>query len=74
MIGCSKNNDNMELDFFSKILKNKNFNYSKVKNDDDSYYRCYESEILVFMNSTLGYESISAGKKAAFNKFKNTIF
>ena len=64
IIGCSKNNDNLEIDFFKGILKNNNFNFLKLKNDDDSYNNCYESEILVFIDSTLGYESISSGKKA----------
>lgn len=64
IIGCSKNEDDLELNFFKKILNNNNFKFFKPKNDYDSYKECYESEIIVFIDSTLGYEAISAGKKA----------
>ena len=64
IIGCSMNKDNLEFEFYKNILQNNNFEFHKPLNDEDSYKKCYESEIIVFIDSTLGYEALSAGIKA----------
>ena len=54
-------NDN-EKNFYKNILK-KNFSYSVPNENNNQYDICDKSILVVFIDSTLGYESISRGNK-----------
>jgi surface carbohydrate biosynthesis protein len=64
VIGCSAEIEEEKL-FYRSLIKNNNFQFlPKVKNDiSDCYKKIYNSEILVFIDSTLGYEALSRGIK-----------
>ncbi len=51
-----------EYDFYEKILK-KNFTFSISNKKETQYDICDQSELVVFIDSTLGYENISRGNK-----------
>ena len=56
-----------EKSFFSKLSENKNWNYIPIlKPGKESYKIIDESEIVVSISSTLGYEAFGRGKKTAF--------
>jgi surface carbohydrate biosynthesis protein len=54
-------NDN-EKNFYKNILKN-NFSYSVPNKNNNQYDICDKTSLVVFIDSTLGYESMSRGNK-----------
>jgi surface carbohydrate biosynthesis protein len=63
--GCLKGDSCEERDFFAKILKECNFEYLPKETQGGAYALVDMAEIVVFVDSTLGYESIARGKKTA---------
>lgn len=62
------NSDKKAEDIFSKILGEKDWHYFPrkyrgIESDIESYGRVMKSEFVVFLDSTLGYEALSRGKK-----------
>lgn len=53
---------NKEKNFYRNILK-KNFYFSFLDENNSQYDICDQSKLVVFIDSTLGYESISRGNK-----------
>ena len=64
VIGCSTETEKEKL-FYRSIMKNNNFQFlSKIKNNiSNCYKKICNSDILVFVDSTLGYEALSRGIK-----------
>jgi len=54
-----------ENQFFSECLKNYNWEYIPQSESYNSYQLIDKSELVVFLDSTLGYESLARGKKTA---------
>lgn len=77
---CSKNNFNLkilgrpnkssnylkEYQFYSKILKNADWEYVSSENLFDSYYKINNNKMLVSIDCTLGYEALCREKKIIF--------
>lgn len=63
-----KNNDETvkrELEYFNLIFKNENWNF--IKSQDVNPYEIVDrAKIVITLNSTLGYESLSRGNKTIF--------
>lgn len=57
-----KERNKEEYNFYEKILK-KNFTFSISSKNETQYDICDQSELVVFIDSTLGYENISRGNK-----------
>lgn len=76
--------DPREKIYYQKILKSKNWIFKKRKKNNYSYYNTDQMEFIVFIYSSLGFESLARGnktvsfyfsKKSVFNrKFKNFGF
>ena len=49
---------NEEIDFFNNILGNSNWNYIESNQDYKCYEKIDESKFVVFISSTLGFESL----------------
>ena len=69
---------NEEIDFFNNILGNSNWNYIESNQDYKCYEKIDESKFVVFISSTLGFESITRGKPTAALcarnfKYKNKV-
>ena len=69
---------NEEIDFFNKILGNNDWNYIESNQDYKCYEKIDESKFVVFISSTLGFESITRGKPTAALcsrnfKYKNKV-
>jgi surface carbohydrate biosynthesis protein len=63
--GRGKDNDGTEKDFYVDRLKNCEWEYIPRTDNYNSYKLIDDAEIVVFIDSTLGYESIARGKKTA---------
>jgi len=61
IIGCSQNYSIDEEKYFDNFL-DKNYNFIECK-INSSYKACDNSNIVVFIDSTLGYESLARGNK-----------
>jgi surface carbohydrate biosynthesis protein len=73
ILGCQKNYQE-EIKFFKRILKEKNFQYIKKKIYPHNYKILDFFQAIVFIDSTLGYESLARKKKVAiFSNRKNKI-
>tara|TARA_B100000989_G_C19531032_1_gene469901 strand:+ start:2091 stop:3203 length:1113 start_codon:yes stop_codon:yes gene_type:complete len=60
---CTTNSEKEKV-FFSKYLTNKkNLIFSERKNTYDNYQKLDEASLNIFVDSTMGYESISRGNK-----------
>lgn len=72
---CIKNhkNYNEEKNFYKNILK-KNFYFSAPNENYNQYDICDKSRLVVFIDSTLGYESISRGNKTLGISIRGEIF
>ena len=64
IIGCSIQGSDNEFQFYKSILKNNDFFFLKTKGYKDSYYNSEFCDIIVFIDSTLGYEMLGRGKKS----------
>jgi len=64
--------DNSEKNFYKNILK-KNFYFSLRNKNNNQYDVCDESRLVVFIDGTLGYESISRGNKTIGIAIRNEI-
>lgn len=71
---CIKNHQNNEEEkkFYKNIL-NKNFFFSIPNANYNQYNICDNSRLVVFIDSTLGYESISRGNKTIGISIRNKI-
>jgi len=63
--GRGLDNDGCEKRFYAANLKSSEWEYIPRSDSNSSYKLVDESEIVVFIDSTLGYEAIGRGKKAA---------
>jgi surface carbohydrate biosynthesis protein len=63
--GREKDNDSREKDFYADRLNNCDWKYIPRTDNYSSYKLIDDAEIVVFIDSTLGYESIARGKKTA---------
>lgn len=64
ILGCS-NNYNLEKNFYNSILIPSSFVFQKKINFPKNYNFLDKFEVVVFIDSTLGYESITRKKKVA---------
>jgi surface carbohydrate biosynthesis protein len=62
---CSSDQTKQESNYFRSILKNETFELIKKSNLYSSYENAAAAEIVVFVDSTLGYEAFARGKKIA---------
>ena len=66
---------NGEKDFFSKNFDNDlSFEYVKNYNQRDTYNICSNANLIITMNSTLGYEMLARGKKVAFFGLRPNLY
>jgi surface carbohydrate biosynthesis protein len=65
IIGREKDDNGFEKNFYSNIIGNTNFQFIPQIDLFNSYRMIMQSEIVVFIDSTLGYESYGLGKKTA---------
>jgi surface carbohydrate biosynthesis protein len=63
--GCTTEFQNAERDFFAANLDGLNWEYVPKSNLYGSYKAVDEAEVVVFIDSALGFESIGRGKKTA---------
>ena len=63
--GCEFENSNEESNFFSDSLSKCSWEYVPRLDSSSSYRLIDSAEIVVFIDSTMGYESIARGKKTA---------
>lgn len=63
--GRSTANHKAEYDFYSACLEGRNWEYIPRTDNDASYHLVNAAEIVVFIDSTLGFESIGRGKRTA---------
>ena len=63
--GREKDNDSLEKDFYAHHLKVCLWEYVPITSNYSSYKLIDAAEIVVSIDSTLGYESIARGKKTA---------
>jgi len=70
--GRFRTNNNNEKNFYENILK-KNFSFSVPNAENNQYSICDKSKLVVFIDSTLGYESISRGNKTLSISIRNEI-
>ncbi len=64
--------DNNEKNFYKNIIK-KNFYFSSRNKNNNQYDVCDESRLVVSIDGTLGYESISRGNKTLSIAIRNEI-
>jgi surface carbohydrate biosynthesis protein len=62
--GRSKSDKHSEFDFYSNILQKSNWNFLERGDKLKSYEYVDEAEMVVFIDSALGYEAIGRGKKS----------
>lgn len=62
--GCDNRNGNEEK-YFTKLLGENDWQYCPRKEPYDNYRRVDEVDFVVFIDSTLGYEALGRGVKAA---------
>ena len=62
-----------EFDFYKQILPSFNFEFSKNESILSSYTCIDKAEIVVFVDSSLGYESLSRGNKTACFSIRSEI-
>jgi surface carbohydrate biosynthesis protein len=65
IIGSQKEDSVFEKNFYSNIIGEENFQFIPKTDLFSSYRMIMQSEIVVFIDSTLGYESYGLGKKTA---------
>ena len=65
IIGAKPQNHNEELDFFKRILPPTGWVFRPRIKWFSSYEKINSSDFVVFINSTLGYESFASGKRIA---------
>ena len=65
IIGAKPLNHTEELHFFKKVLPQKGWVFSPRTTWFSSYKKIISSDFVVFINSTLGYESFVSGKRIA---------
>lgn len=72
---CIRNHkdSNKEKNFYRNILK-KNFYFSFLNENNTQYDICDKSKLVVFIDSTLGYESISRGNKTLGISIRGEFF
>ena len=63
----------IEKNFYSNILVNKNWKFHKRTEKNLSYFKTDEADISVFVDSNLGLESLARGNKTISFNFKNQI-
>ena len=63
--GCTKNEDGLEIDFYSNCLQDSEWVYIPRKSNYSIYKLIDASEIVVSIDSTSGYEAISRSKRTA---------
>ena len=71
--GCSLFESDEELLFFKQIITDFRFEFSKKESVIDSYSCIDKAGIVVFVDSTLGYESLSRGNKTACFSIRSEI-
>jgi surface carbohydrate biosynthesis protein len=71
--GCSELEGKNEHAYFKKLLPNFSFEFSKKESNISSYSCIDKAEIVVFIDSTLGYESLSRGNKTAALTIRSEI-
>ena len=71
--GCSSLESEKEFAFFNEILPSFNFEFSKNESSISSYTSIDKAEIVVFVESTLGYESLARGNKTAALTIRSEI-
>ncbi|WP_061215973.1 LA_1612 family putative O-antigen biosynthesis protein [Leptospira santarosai] len=62
---CGRSDNQTEYSFFESYLKGSNWKFLSKRTSQESYETVDGSEIIVFIDSTLGYESFGRGKKCA---------
>ena len=60
---CGGSESENEKDFFQNILNDKNWEYIERKNTYSSYNEIDNADLVVFIDSTLGYEAMGRGLK-----------
>ena len=70
ILGTSKNNTNLEKDFFRKIIGPNNWKFLTRRLDLGNYNLIDKFENIIFIDSTLGYEAIGRKKKVAVFSFR----
>ncbi len=66
---------NGEKDFFSKNFDNDlSFEYVKNYNQRDTYNICSNANLIITIDSTLGYEMLARGKKVAFFGLRPNLY
>lgn len=63
--GTSFNEDGAEFDFFSRILGDGDWEYWLKSGNLDNYNKIDQASVVVFIDSTLGYEALGRGLKCA---------
>tara|TARA_Y100000389_G_scaffold205146_1_gene264126 strand:- start:22473 stop:23579 length:1107 start_codon:yes stop_codon:yes gene_type:complete len=63
VLGCSKKNEYLEKNFYDSILFKENYCFISNKKNQNNYKILDESELVIFIDSTLGYESIGRHNK-----------
>jgi surface carbohydrate biosynthesis protein len=76
----SRDNKKKEIDFFSSVI-DKKFNFIENLNVNNTYRSLESSELVIFVDSTLGYEAIGRGNKVVslsirseYHKWKEAKF
>ena len=72
IIGRYRSNNDDEKNFYKDILKN-NFSFSVPNEKNNQYEICDKSKLVVFIDSTLGYENISRKNKTLGLSIRNEI-
>jgi surface carbohydrate biosynthesis protein len=62
---CGGSESENEKEFFQRVLKKRNYEYKERLNTYSSYTEIDNAEIIVFIDSTLGYEALGRGLKTA---------
>ena len=66
IVGCSSKNQKEEAEWYQYILKDKNLNFQPKENYKSSYNFLLKSKYIANIDSTLGYEFLTRGKKVIF--------
>lgn len=63
--GMANNKLSEEYEFYKYLLGEDGWDFLPKLNPYDGYVNAYSAEFIVFVDSTLGYEALAAGKKVA---------
>ena len=65
LIVCGRRSQevNLERDFYKSLIRKAKWRFEPKKTNQDTYWLIDSAALVVFVNSTLGYEAVARGKK-----------